>query len=471
MDLLLTHNQKKIDRKSGSVSICDLKLYSDDLNIEYFGTFDFDYQRCGVKRQVTFIHSFTLNTLTGDIIINYKLISNNSTKERNILYGPSNQSKKNSFKMLFELSENGFYRGEKRLKYWGVKYERIIESINLNIYDKIKNHFRGDFIKSKNYKNKSSVNSLYEMLVDYHLDCKGIKQHDGVYEHIKYEYPKKKWLINNDNKFLPAVLDSYGIKSKYLIGELNNKNKNVVQIASLNYFCKLFGDNYLDYIKQIDWDSHCHNIVSNKKTHQLKNEYEKKSMVILVNRWSKESPRHNHMVYNLNKLFSIRETLEQRGIELKFKAKEESEFENLSEMWMGIKLYFRRGYELRYGFPEDFVNMIESNIDINGEIYKPKILLTEEDFRLEGYDMKNCMSKQFNNGNLYIYVSLKHKRKRINLQYRKGNLLQRYGKANTPVIEIFNPAIEVLTNRFKSHSNIDYKKEKYNFIINTQNLT
>ncbi len=47
MDLLLTHNQKKVDSKSGSVSICDLKLFSDETNIEYFGTFDFDYQRYG----------------------------------------------------------------------------------------------------------------------------------------------------------------------------------------------------------------------------------------------------------------------------------------------------------------------------------------------------------------------------------------------------------------------------------------
>ena len=463
MDLLLTHNQKKIDSKSGSVSICDLKLFSDDDNIEYLGTFDFDYQRYGNKRQVTFIHSFTLNILTGDILINYKLINNNLTKEQQ--FKTSSQSKKNSFKMLSELSENGYLRGEKRLKYWGVKYDRIIESINSMIYDKIKPHFKGEFIKSKNYEHKYSINPLYDMLVDYHLDRNEIKQHDGVYEDIKYEYPKKKWLVKNDNKFLPAVLDSYGIKSRYLIGELNKRCDKPIHLASLNYLCKLFGDNYLDYIKQFTWDIHCYDIIPNRKTHQLKTDSEKKSMVTLINKWEKESLRSDSLIYNLNKLFTIRGLLEQRGIELKFKAKDDNEFENLLETWIGIKLYFARGFKLKYEFPQSFVSMVETDIVIGDNIYTPKILLTEEDFRLEGYNMKNCMSKQFTNGNLYIYISLVHNRKRINLQYRKGNLVQQYGKANTPVIDIFNSAIEILNSRIKSHSNIDWKKEKYDFLM------
>jgi hypothetical protein len=188
-------------------------------------------------------------------------------------------------------------------------------------------------------------------------------------------------------------------------------------------------------------------------------------MIVLINKWGTESPKPNHLIYSLNKLFSIRESLVQRGVELKFKAKGDVEFENLLETWTEIKLYYSRGYKLKYEFPENFVNMIETNIDINGDVYIPKMLITEEDFRLEGYDMKNCMGKQFTNGNLYIYVSLRFKRKKINLQYRKGNLLQRYGRANTVVMEIFNPAIEVLTNRFKSCPYVDYKKVKYNFLI------
>jgi hypothetical protein len=127
MDLLLIHNQKKVDSKSGSASLCDLKLYSDDNNIEFVGTFDFDYQRWGTKKQITFTHTFNLNILTGDIVVGYRLNNNNLTDEKQ--FKSSYLTKKNSFKFLSELSENGFYRGEKRLKFWGVKYDRALESI------------------------------------------------------------------------------------------------------------------------------------------------------------------------------------------------------------------------------------------------------------------------------------------------------------------------------------------------------
>ena len=165
MDLLLIHNQKKVDSKSGSVSLCDLKLYSDDNNIEFVGTFDFDYQRWGTKKQITFTHTFNLNITTGDIVVGYRLNNNNLTDEKQ--FKSSYLTKKNSFKLLSELSENGYYRGEKRLKFWGVKYDRAIESINDIIYRKIEPNFKSDFIKSKNYEHKSVVNPLYDMLVDH----------------------------------------------------------------------------------------------------------------------------------------------------------------------------------------------------------------------------------------------------------------------------------------------------------------
>jgi hypothetical protein len=65
---------------------------------------------------------------------------------------------------------------------------------------------------------------------------------------------------------------------------------------------------------------------------------------------------------------------------------------------------------------------------------------------------------------LYIFVALQHKRKRINLQYRKGKLVQSYGKANTAVLPVFNNATDVLSDRFSKYTNMEWKKEKYDFI-------
>lgn len=463
MDLLLIHKQEKKDRKSSASSVCDLKLYSDTNTIIYVAVFDFDYHRYGEKKHVTFIHKFTLDINTGDITIVYSIDNNNLTDDKT--YKTNNISKKNNFGMLFDLTENGFYRGEKRVKFWGVKYERIVEQIFEIIYNKIQPHFKSDFIKEKNYKEKYSVNSLYDMLVDYHLDIKDIKSHDGVYYDIRYDYPKKRFLKENDNKFLPAVLDSYSIKSKYLVGELSKNSDKSIHISALNFICKLFGENYIDHIKKTKWESHCYDLPPSRKTHELKNESEKRAMIQLINNWERNTLRSDSLIYNINKLLTIREQLELKGLDLKFKAKNDHEFENTLETWSGIKQHFARGFKLKYVFPEEFINFVEQPIEIDGETYEPKILMTEEEFRLEGFTMKNCMSKQFPHGMFYIFISLSNKRKRINLQYRKGYLTQQYGKANTPVPEIFTKSLDILTERLKKYPTVEWKKEKYDFLF------
>ena len=462
MDLLLIHRQEKKERKSSAGSVCEVKLFNNGSNIEYQSTFDFDYHRYGEKKHVTFLHKFNINIKTGDIVVTYSLDNNNLTSDR--LFKSSVTTKKNNFSLLFDLSENGFYRGEKRHKFWGVKYDRIIEQIFDTIHEVLKPNFKSNFIKEKNYKEKYSVNPLYDMLVDYHLDIKEIKPHDGVYYDIRYDYPKKKFLKQNENKFLPAVLDSYSIKTKYLISELNKNPDKSIHIGSLNYICKLFGSNFVDYIKKVNWQNHCYDLPVNKKIHELKNESEKNAMVRLINNWERNTLRSDSLIYNINKLLTIREQLESKGLNLKFKAKDDHEFENTIETWSGIKQHFARGFKLKYVFPQNFLEDIEQPIEIDGELFQPKVLTTEEDFRLEGYIMKNCMSKQFPHGSFYIFMSLSNKRKRINLQYRKGFLTQQYGKANTPVPESFSKSIDILTERVKSHLNLEWKKEKYDFL-------
>lgn len=186
----------------------------------------------------------------------------------------------------------------------------------------------------------------------------------------------------------------------------------------------------------------------------------------LINKWEKDTLRTDSLVYNINKILSTRDLLESRNVNLKFKAKNDAEFENLMETWSGIKLHFSRGFKVKYNFPESFIKDIESQIKIEDDVYEVKLLTSEEDFRVEGFVMKNCMSKQFPHGSIYIYVAVQHKRKRINLQYRKGKLVQSYGKANTPVTEDFENAIEILSKRFYNYMDLEWNKEKYDFLTN-----
>jgi hypothetical protein len=464
MDLLFSYSQQKKDKnrkRDESISECLIRLHKYNDELTYEGIFDFDYDRYGTPRHVTFEHNLIVNLITGDVSVKYEIKNNVNIDEK--IFRSTDQNKKNDFKLLFDLIENGIARGEKRRGYWGVKYERSVDKICDIFIQQIQPKFKSQFLKDKDYKLKPFYNTIYDMLVVYHLVIKGIKGHNAVYYDIQNDYPKKKWLDKNDNKFLPAVLDYYGIKSKYLIKELS-QNVRQIQISTLNYFCKLFGDNHVEYLKKFIWEIHCYDTPPNKKLHYLKNESEKDFLVKVINDWEIDTIKTDSLIYTLNKLFSIRDLLEQRGVNLKFKAKNDIEFDNIMETWSGLKLHFARGYKVRYLIPEDFVKEMEEDIVIDELVFKPKLLLTEDDFRIEGFNMKNCMSKQFAHGVVYIFASLQHKRKRINLQYRKGNLIQSYGKANTPVIEIFEEATNILTSRFKKYPMIEWKKDKYDFI-------
>ena len=112
---------------------------------------------------------------------------------------------KNNFEKICDLVDRGFYYGEKRLNYWGVKYKRIIETIYSHIKNELLLNVDDEFIKNKDYENKNCINPLYDLIVDFHLHKKNIKFHNNVYQHIMDEYPKKKYLKLNDNKFQPAV--------------------------------------------------------------------------------------------------------------------------------------------------------------------------------------------------------------------------------------------------------------------------
>jgi hypothetical protein len=194
------------------------------------------------------------------------------------------------------------------------------------------------------------------------LDRKKIKAHDNIYFDIKTNFPKKKYLNKNDNKFLPAVLDEYKIKSKYLVSELSKKENKNTYIKSLKYVCNLFGENYIDYLKKIKWKNVLFCNIPNKKTHVLKNEYEKNCLVSLFNKWDDLEMVHGNIILSLNKLLSLRDYLEKIGFNLKFQVKNNSDYNNTYEIWSGFKKHLNRGYKLKYVFEDSFIKFIEEEI-------------------------------------------------------------------------------------------------------------
>ncbi len=462
MDLLFSHKQSKIDKKYNT-AVCCLELYCDDEYICFKSFFDSLYKKNGDNVKMRFDHELSINLKNGDINVVY--IINNGGVTPDALLKSSSRNKKNDFKLLEDLIDNGLFRGEKKHNFWGIKYYRAIDSIVGLIGNILVPKLDEKRMLVYENREKNKTHFLYELIVDFHLKMKNIKGHDDVYSHIQYNYPKKKWLNKNENKFLPAILDEYGIKSKYLIKELNTEASNTIQLKSLRYLCSLFGESYIDYLKQIPWKSHCSCILSNNKLHELKNDSEKKSFIQLVNNWEKYRIHDDSIIYTINKCLELREFLEEKGYVLKFNAKNDYEYDNTHQNWLSIKIHLSKGYKNKYVFDENFINDVEQKIIINEFEYDVIVLKNEDDFRLEGYMMKNCISKQFIHGIVYIFVSLRLGRRRVNLQYRNGLLVQSYGKANTETPDDFLCAIEKLTEKMGKWKGITWKKEKYDFIV------
>ncbi len=461
MDLLYRHYQNKKSKVNNTTSISEIQLYQFDNLLHYIADFSFDYLRYGTKNILTVHHGFTINLKNGDINVYYQL-SNQSPTER---ARGKNSIKKNNFESILYLIEHGFYKGEKRRGFWGKKYDLMVEQVTKIIISKIESEINQS-IEVPHQKN-FSINPLYDLLVDFHLHKKKIKYHDAIYISILKDYPKSKWLKINENKFLPAVLDSYGIKSKYLIGGLNEYENRNVDIKTLTYLCKLFGEGYVDYLRQINWVELTSNRIQFKKYHSLKNEKERACLVSIIKNWGEISSHEIQrcdLLETINKVLTLREFLETKNIVSKFNAKDLISLELLLNDLDNIKNHFKKGYKVRYSFDENFLNEIESDIVVGDKTFKVRILKAEEDFIKEGYTMKNCLSKQFHKGVVYIYLSMKHNRTNINLEYKKGNLIMSYGKANTPVEPHFNPAISELTKRMLKYSGTTWVKEKYEYI-------
>jgi len=462
MNVLMYHHQVKKEKNAPLENVASMTLYEYNNLIHFISEFKFHYKIFGGKKMISIWHGFTINLKNGDFQVSYQLVNENPETAK--LLKSKNNRTNNKFDALLNLTELGFYKGERRHNYWGVRYKRACDKIMDIISDKIIPLVEGDFYQNKNYQDKPVLNSFYDLIVDFHLDKKKIKAHDSIYFSIRNDYPKTKWLKQNDYKFLPAVLDMYGIKSKYLIGEINKESTKEINIRTLSYICKLFGEGYVDYLKQFNWKYHSQFSMPNKRYHTLLNDTEKRFMVSLFKNWEKDDLKSDSIVSGINELLSMREYLNGKFDDLKFKAKDDHTFEMLYKKWEGFKNHIKKGYRLRVVLNDDFVRKVEEDICVDEKLFNVRILKTEQDFVIEGYNMKNCMGKQFNTAQFYIYISMSHKGKTINLQYRRGALSQSYGKANTPVDKMFNNSIEKLNKKMSEHPNIEIKKEKFDFI-------
>jgi hypothetical protein len=458
MELLYSYNQEKIEQKNNLKSNCEINLSGDETYLQYTAKYILEYIRLGDKNILTFEHNLVLNKLNGSFSVGYRIINNKKNKYS--LYKTTNRVSKNNFDLLLELTQRGFYSGEKRFNFWGVKYKRAC----IDMYKIFSNQLNMPIVVEKD----SYLNPLYDMFVDYILKIKKIKAHDSVYWDIRYVFPKNKWLKLNENKFVPAVLDQYGIKSRYLIGALSTRSKEneKINLKSLRFICSLFGDNYIDYIKDFDWKSISSDEVKYSKPFTCENESEKRAIANSLKTYSEAEQIifNDNILITIQKLFVLKKFLADNGLNLKIKARSATELNSLYEQWELHKKHIKLGYKTAYYVPEDMASEIQETIEYSGLTFKPMMILSEDQFKIEGLLMKNCMAKQFPMGQLYYHIAISCGKRRINVQYRKGTLNQARGKTNKDISADFELAVEILSERMKKFAHISPVKIKYDFI-------
>lgn len=457
MEILYYHEQEKYEKTKNLKNECKLKLAGDDTFLNYIAEFDIEYMRFGKINFMKYEHALSYNIKTGDFSVIYRII--NKKENTYNLYKTSEKKRKNNFEFLLDLTYSGFYSGEKRYNFWGIKHKKACVDILKIISEKLNHPITSN-------EKDHIVNPLYDMLVEHHLTTKKIKWHNNVYHDICQVYPEKKWLKLNDNKFLPAVLDAMGIKSRLLIGVLSNHDKKI-NMKSLKFLCGLFGENYVDYFREFDWLSIVSDPMIKTKKYTCEDEHEKKAILKSLKSYEEaENILTDGPLTLISQLYTLKYFLKDKGLDLKIKSKSFSELSSLKDEWESHRKHFKLGYKLKFHLPDEMISDIEEPIIFNNKTFIPQLILTEDQFRIEGFLMKNCMANQFGVANLYIHLSVSLGKKRINLQYRKGVLNQSKGKANTNTPKEFKEVVDIMNQKMVKYKEVTPKKITYDYITN-----
>jgi len=454
----MRYHQEKKQKNGTIIASCELELETNEDYITFIGKYSGVYVKKLKKYNEITTYKLSINKKTGDIIntLTDIKLDNDSVKS---------SSKKNDFNWVFLFTDIGFYRGySSTIRYWGTNHAKNINEFFKKIKIELIDILSGTYLENKNY-NEPIVNSLFDLIVDYHVTKKGIKAHNNIYNDIQTCYPKKKWLTLNNNKFLPSILDEYGIKSNYLVSELST-NSDKINVSNLIFLAKLFGDNHVDYMKSFNWKILTNDVEFKwDNVFECRDDSEKKCLVNVFNGTRTNGER---VLRTIHELFVLRKYLEQKGCtDLKIKGKTFGDIKILVARWSISKKQANAGFKLKYTFPDEFVSEIEEPIVVydlndNDKTFIPKLLLTEEDFVIEGIVMNNCMGSQFSMGIICQFISLRLDKKRIDIQYKDGKIVQSFAKANTSVpLDIFGEAINELTARINNYKNIVAEKIKY----------
>lgn len=421
------------------------QLWYDGKFIELKYYFKLSGKHYGKEYENNFDTILLINLKTGDFEIKKKNIENNKIKK--II-------KKNNFSLLSNIIHDTMLSGHRNERFWGVKIR--------NYYHKVSNFIEQIFdenITTPTVKVQNFYEKLYSVIVHFHLNKNDIKPHNNIFFNILFDYPKKKHLKNNDNKYVSSVLEFYGIKNKYFVSEINKPDNNIV-ISTLKCLTDIFGENYIDFVRKIPLTI-CDEPIRPRTKYILKNNVEKNNMVSLINKMVKNEKLE--IIKKVYKLMELYDFIDRNNISVKFKPEHIDDFDVIYDTLNEYKKFFNRNFIYTFTFPEKFLNIVEEDIVYKNKKYTVNILKSELDFLNESVKMKNCLLTHFYNGNYYLYLSIFDGEKTTDIQIRNNKIFQIYGKANSDPSKEMKEVSEILLNKIVKFGDVKWEKTMIDF--------
>lgn len=421
----------KIEKIKGSVDASvnsELTISKEKIRICY--SYLFSYIKKEVECVDTYEFEINVNLKNGNIRVEFVKSQNDKWTEIR---------KTNNFLLISDIVYDGMNRGFRSEAFWGVK----LRNYNMKVCEYIKKIF-DDQYDDDFHQIPNNYDQIFSDLVHFNMFKKKIKPHNNIFYNIHFDYPTMKNLKLNKGKYVQSVLEKYGLNNSFFVKMINTSTTDI-HLQSLKNLTLLFGDNHIDFIRELPTTIYDSETMKSVKIEPLKTNKEKRQLIELIK--SMSSKQEVDIVSKIIKLKNLNDFLTQNDLTLKFNKDMSEDYDVTFNVWSEYKKILIKKEENFYQFPESFIDTITKNVVVDGQNFYVSLLKSETDFLKESFKMKNCLSTHFTSGLIYIYLSVFDGEKHYNLQFKKHKLLQVFGKANSKPPKHMDEVCDIISKR------------------------
>lgn len=473
-----TISEKKLKRHYGNpfAYVCinsierSIKIVDNNLYIK--NSYFFKYRGLNKKyyRKHSEIFVFKINLLNGNFTIFYR----KGNRKQNIKY-----VRVNNFLKLREFIINNNLFFKKLYPENKLIIDKQEESINDYEFLKI----ILNYLESDSDVESMLSMDIFNLIIEFFVRKKEIKAPNEYKSLIVNLYPTEKFLKKNDRKLVQSILDSFGIKSKFLVKFIHENPK--ISISMYSKFAEFFGQDYQKYMSSIspvfskfletvDEEIISVNFRKLNFKHDLR-KMEKENLIKIINDFLTQNSPSKKAIENIHQLIrdhlSMYEKLKEYDIDIKINAVNYESFMLEHEEFSKLISLIKKGWTIEYQYDNRMVRYIEDPFTVVFDdkeiLFKPVILKREEEYQVEGDYMHHCVAS-YSNKETSLIVSLRIDEgvDRVTCEFNKktGECLQSRHFCNQSPPKHFEESLKILKSRISKFgkqrllNHIDVKK-------------